>query len=120
MHSHSVLRVGGDGTFLHVSSLFSLAHPPVLAFNFGSLGFLTPFGALSLLQQCSTLTSVRADFTNYQTDIPQIFSNSHVTLRSRLLVTVVSADASLQSKERQVHVRVVQVVSCSHRAQGVE
>jgi len=59
-----IISMGGDGTLMHVSSMFPKAHPPVLAFNFGSMGFLTPF-----------------DFTNYQTEIPLIFSQSHLTLR---------------------------------------
>jgi NAD+ kinase len=66
-----IICMGGDGTFLHVSSLFHKAHPPVLAFNFGSLGFLTPF-----------------DYDCFRDDIPKIFTNSHVTLRSRLHCTV--------------------------------
>lgn len=36
-----VVCVGGDGTVLHLSSLFPSAHPPVIAVAFGSLGFLT-------------------------------------------------------------------------------
>jgi len=40
---HFVISIGGDGTMLHISSLFSCKVPPVLAFNFGSLGFLSPF-----------------------------------------------------------------------------
>lgn len=38
-----VVCLGGDGTLLHVSSLFRENVPPVLSFNFGSMGFLTPF-----------------------------------------------------------------------------
>lgn len=36
-----VITVGGDGTVLHMSSLFQSACPPVLSIAFGSLGFLT-------------------------------------------------------------------------------
>ena len=35
--------VGGDGTLLHVSSLFPHRVPPTLAFSAGSFGFLMPF-----------------------------------------------------------------------------
>lgn len=35
--------MGGDGTLLHVSSLFQKSCPPILSFSMGSLGFLTPF-----------------------------------------------------------------------------
>ncbi|KAA8495745.1 NAD kinase 2, chloroplastic [Porphyridium purpureum] len=38
-----VVCLGGDGLILHVSTLFANAVPPVICFNFGSLGFLTPF-----------------------------------------------------------------------------
>lgn len=40
-----VLVFGGDGTLLHVSTLFPEACPPILPFALGSLGFLTPFKA---------------------------------------------------------------------------
>lgn len=38
-----VICLGGDGTLLYASSLFQASMPPVMAFNMGSLGFLTPF-----------------------------------------------------------------------------
>ncbi|CAG5130007.1 unnamed protein product, partial [Candidula unifasciata] len=38
-----IICLGGDGTLLYVSSLFQSSVPPVMAFNMGSLGFLTPF-----------------------------------------------------------------------------
>lgn len=38
-----VVSLGGDGLILHVSTLFRRAVPPVISFNLGSLGFLTPF-----------------------------------------------------------------------------
>ncbi|KAL1746163.1 ATP-NAD kinase-like domain-containing protein [Schizophyllum fasciatum] len=39
-----VITLGGDGTILHASSLFSTdAVPPVLSFSMGTLGFLLPF-----------------------------------------------------------------------------
>ncbi|KAJ2959361.1 hypothetical protein NQZ79_g5172 [Umbelopsis isabellina] len=37
------ITLGGDGTMLHVSSLFPKAAPPVLSFSLGTLGFLMPF-----------------------------------------------------------------------------
>jgi NAD kinase len=44
-----IITIGGDGTILHVSSLFDSPTPvpPVLSFSMGSLGFLLPFRALS-------------------------------------------------------------------------
>ncbi len=38
-----VVAVGGDGTMMHVSSLFERNAPPVLSFCKGTLGFLAPF-----------------------------------------------------------------------------
>jgi len=39
-----VVTLGGDGTILHASSLFSTgAVPSVLSFSMGTLGFLLPF-----------------------------------------------------------------------------
>lgn len=38
-----MVSIGGDGTLLHVSSLFPNKVPPTLAFGCGSFGFLMPF-----------------------------------------------------------------------------
>ncbi|KAJ2546771.1 NADH kinase pos5 [Coemansia sp. RSA 1933] len=38
-----VITLGGDGTFLHVSSLFGAEVPPIIPFSMGTLGFLLPF-----------------------------------------------------------------------------
>lgn len=39
-----VLTFGGDGSLLHCNYLFpNSSVPPVMCFDFGSLGFLTPF-----------------------------------------------------------------------------
>ncbi|KAJ1723897.1 NADH kinase pos5 [Coemansia erecta] len=38
-----VVTLGGDGTFLHVSSLFANEVPPIIPFSMGTLGFLLPF-----------------------------------------------------------------------------
>jgi NAD kinase len=40
----AVITIGGDGTLLHVSSLFEKS-VLVLSFNMGTLGFLMPFGS---------------------------------------------------------------------------
>ncbi|KAL7420175.1 NADH kinase pos5 [Cryptotrichosporon argae] len=50
LHTSLVLTLGGDGTILHVSNLFSKGEcPPVLSFSMGSLGFLLPFHIDSLV-----------------------------------------------------------------------
>jgi NAD kinase len=38
-----VVTLGGDGTILHVSSLFNGRVPPIVSFSMGTLGFLLPF-----------------------------------------------------------------------------
>lgn len=39
-----VIALGGDGTVLHVASLFKQAAcPDILGFNLGTIGFLLPF-----------------------------------------------------------------------------
>jgi len=44
-----VITLGGDGTILHASSLFSHGPvPPVLSFSLGTLGFLLPFNIDSM------------------------------------------------------------------------
>lgn len=51
-----VVTLGGDGTILHASSLFSVdAVPPVLSFSMGTLGFLLPFRKVTTLPQCRGL-----------------------------------------------------------------
>jgi NAD kinase len=37
------MMIGGDGTMLHLSSLFPCKVPPVVSFSLGTLGFLVPF-----------------------------------------------------------------------------
>lgn len=41
------VSLGGDGTVLHLTSLFveDTPLPPVISFSMGTLGFLTPFDA---------------------------------------------------------------------------
>ncbi|KAI9292272.1 ATP-NAD kinase, partial [Neoconidiobolus thromboides FSU 785] len=38
-----VITLGGDGSLLHVSSLFNQTVPPIISFSMGTLGFLLPF-----------------------------------------------------------------------------
>ncbi|KAJ2656709.1 NADH kinase pos5 [Coemansia sp. RSA 1199] len=46
-----VVTLGGDGTFLHVSSLFEKQVPPIIPFSMGTLGFLLPFNVLDFQSQ---------------------------------------------------------------------
>jgi len=67
-----VVCLGGDGIILHASTLFKKAMPPVVCFNLGSLGFLTPF-----------------EFESFEGEIASILEGREclLSLRMRLLCT---------------------------------
>lgn len=50
-----VISIGGDGTLLYINSLFQRYCPPILPFNCGSLGFLTPFSPKDIDKKLSSL-----------------------------------------------------------------
>ncbi|XP_019851699.1 PREDICTED: NAD kinase-like isoform X1 [Amphimedon queenslandica] len=69
-----IICIGGDGTLLYTSSMFQdgTAVPPVLSFNNGSLGFLTPF-----------------PITEYKSHIQRVFKGKvSITLRHRLICEI--------------------------------
>ncbi|GJD06670.1 Probable NAD kinase 2, chloroplastic [Galdieria sulphuraria] len=68
-----ILANGGDGIILHASTLFKTAMPPVVCFNLGSLGFLTPF-----------------EFDSFEEEISSILEGREclLSLRMRLLCTL--------------------------------
>ncbi|KAI9284468.1 ATP-NAD kinase-like domain-containing protein [Umbelopsis sp. AD052] len=68
------ITLGGDGTMLHVSSLFPKAAPPVLSFSMGTLGFLMPF-----------------DIRNYRSVLSEVVENKNdvsLLLRMRLFCSL--------------------------------
>ncbi|CAH0475588.1 unnamed protein product [Peronospora belbahrii] len=67
-----VVSLGGDGTVLWVSSLFSKSVPPVFSLAMGSLGFLTPFSSDNVEEQLTTV----------------INGGFYMSLRSRLACTI--------------------------------
>lgn len=68
-----VICLGGDGLILHVSTLFRTAVPPVISFNLGSLGFLTPF-----------------EFEDFRTEITEVLKgNCNLSLRMRLTCGII-------------------------------
>ncbi|KAM9971576.1 hypothetical protein ACTFIW_011558 [Dictyostelium discoideum] len=69
-----VVTLGGDGTLLHVSSLFKQDVPPIIAFHLGTLGFLMPFS-----------------IENYQESITNVIKGEFLcTNRMRLICDIYS------------------------------
>lgn len=58
-----IVCLGGDGTLLYASSFFQTNVPPVMAFNMGSLGFLTPFSFDNFKDQVTHVLEGHADLT---------------------------------------------------------
>ncbi|KAJ1784373.1 NADH kinase pos5 [Coemansia sp. RSA 2399] len=79
-----VITLGGDGTFLHVSSLFGDEVPPIIPFSMGTLGFLLPFNV--------------ADFPGQLQKI--IEHTSTVLPRMRLMYSKCAAGGALDSAGR--------------------
>ncbi|RIA80936.1 ATP-NAD kinase-like domain-containing protein [Glomus cerebriforme] len=93
-----VITLGGDGTILHVSSLFNQCVPPVISFSMGTLGFLLPFhihhyksaledvikGNVSLLLRmrlaCSMWTTEGERFTKNGIEIGDLQAMNEVNL----------------------------------------
>lgn len=87
-----VICLGGDGTVLYVNTLFQGTTPPLLAFNMGSLGFLTPF-----------------DVHNFEEVIMNVIDQNYtITKRSRL-------NCAIYSKGELVQKRVVLNELCIDR-----
>ena len=100
-----IITLGGDGTILHVSSLYARPGkvPPVLSFSMGSLGFLTPFREyqfgripVSFLVRKLTLLSTRcppADFDSHEETIGSVFDAKYNILeRMRLACEIFGED----------------------------
>lgn len=75
-----VICLGGDGLIFHViSELFPTAVPPVMPFNMGSMGFLTPF-----------------EFVDHERSIQSVLhARKCVTMRMRLRCVVERAPADV-------------------------
>ncbi|KAL7750041.1 NADH kinase pos5 [Sorochytrium milnesiophthora] len=81
-----VVALGGDGTMLHVSSLFQQRVPPVVPFSLGSLNFLMPLRVKSFRE---SLTSFLAGQAN-------------ISLRDRLACRVRTTDTATAAQEHHV------------------
>jgi len=79
-----IVCLGGDGTLLWVNQLFKSAVPPVISFNLGSLGFLSPF-----------------PFTTFQEALKMVKrGHFHLTLRSRVVCTIIRKDSVIETPRK--------------------
>ena len=78
LHPDLIITMGGDGTILYAASLFQCIMPPVLCFNFGSLGFLANFS-----------------FDKFDDALERVIEGScDVTVRMRLFARIISAEST--------------------------
>mmetsp|Transcript_20770 Transcript_20770/g.84462 ORF Transcript_20770/g.84462 Transcript_20770/m.84462 type:complete len:590 (-) Transcript_20770:1863-3632(-) len=83
-----VVCLGGDGLILHASTLFKTAVPPLISFNLGSLGFLTPF-----------------DFANFADEMQYVLEGSCLmSLRMRLNGRITRGKGNKSMKDREFQV----------------
>ncbi|KAJ2654443.1 NADH kinase pos5 [Coemansia sp. RSA 1200] len=81
-----VVTLGGDGTFLHVASLFDEEVPPIVPFSMGTLGFLLPF-----------------DVADFPVRLQKIIEGASTVLpRTRLVCSKRSADGSVDTQLRHI------------------
>ncbi|CAK4243557.1 hypothetical protein LEN26_019909 [Aphanomyces euteiches] len=89
-----VVTLGGDGTVLWASSLFNRSVPPVLSYAMGSLGFLTPF-----------------DVVDYSDSLSKLIAGAfHISLRQRLLCTIIRANLTPQIEPIQMPIHALNEV----------
>lgn len=84
-----VVTLGGDGTILHASSLFSVgAVPPVLSFSMGTLGFLLPFREPNFYVFLNCFLMGNEDIDDFAKALDSVFKGSATILnRMRLSCT---------------------------------
>jgi NAD+ kinase len=75
-----VMTFGGDGLLMHCNAMFGgRPIPPIMSFDFGSLGFLSPF-----------------EFENFESTVDSLIKNGmNVTLRMRLQCSIWRDDVQL-------------------------
>lgn len=110
-----VITLGGDGTILHVSSLFNgplAACPPILSFSMGSLGFLLPFRQLIFVHRINTFHSRSivaltvacglsdvADINSFKEALADVYEGRSTLLdRMRLAVDVFDENGKLSDR----------------------
>jgi NADH kinase len=96
-----VATLGGDGTILRASSLFRSGRvPPVLSFSLGTLGFLLPFRASSLISLYTACMSelradMQADIDDLEPALESVLAGRYAVLeRLRLACTFLGTDGA--------------------------
>lgn len=97
-----VVTLGGDGTVLHVASLFANgAVPPILGVSMGTLGFLMPFSedamsALVCLYEDADAGAYSADLKQFKGAFREVMhSEASLLLRMRLQCAIHDASGGL-------------------------
>ena len=95
-----VVTLGGDGTILHASSLFSAgAVPPVLSFSMGTLGFLLPFRKFMIEQISPNQSSnMCLDIDDFDKALESVFTGK-ATILNRMRLACTFYDKELLKKE---------------------
>ena len=85
-----IVCIGGDGVLLHAAHLFKRSVPPIVAFNLGSLSFLTTFDFKDFKKAISGVIYGSPDSADTSVcKIPNCYSDGIlVTLRMRLLCEI--------------------------------
>jgi len=85
-----IVCIGGDGVLLHAAHLFKQSVPPIVAFNLGSLSFLTTFDFDNFKEAISGVIYGSSDGADTSVcQIPDCYSEGVlVTLRMRLLCEI--------------------------------
>jgi len=96
-----MVTLGGDGTILHASSLFSHgAVPPVLSFSMGTLGFLLPFrkSVHCISYDITNIVHPLVDIDDFDQALESVF-NGKATILNRMRLSCTFYDAHLAQKE---------------------
>lgn len=96
-----VVTLGGDGTILHASSLFSAgAVPPVLSFSMGTLGFLLPFRECAVAYHRNYLLTSAVDIDDFAKALESVYQGKATILnRMRLACTFFDKDLAHKGNE---------------------
>ncbi|KAI8870487.1 ATP-NAD kinase [Ramicandelaber brevisporus] len=81
-----IVTFGGDGTILHISSLFEKDHPPVVSFSMGTVGFLLPLNIDNYKPALDTLLNGGVDVLQRMRLEGNLHNGETGEIRNRFLV----------------------------------